>query len=199
MAAMDALQEKRAKEDAERIKGDKGRAQEERGARERAMPRSMRRCLGCDTYVEPKRDIGILALLLVLATSGAWLLALPLYPQRCPRCNGKAFTKRIDKTAARLPGISSPSTSSPGAARILGELSKAVVISIAVIFALSFVIAGISALFGSRASPPPQGNRLDPTTPAKKETEFDRYMARRKAREAADKALDAQIRGANRD
>ncbi|MGF6633557.1 hypothetical protein OKW39_000708 [Paraburkholderia sp. MM6662-R1] len=52
---------------------------------------SLKYCIMCERPVEPKRKIGIGTLLLVLLTSGFWLLTIPFYQKRCPICTGSSL------------------------------------------------------------------------------------------------------------
>lgn len=48
----------------------------------------MKFCRMCNRQVVPKRKIGVGTLLMVLMTGLMWLIMIPLYPKRCPICNG---------------------------------------------------------------------------------------------------------------
>ncbi len=51
-------------------------------------------CVNCDRVVEAKRQIGVGTFLLVIITSGLWLLVIPFYSKRCPMCKGTSFGTR---------------------------------------------------------------------------------------------------------
>ena len=44
-------------------------------------------CNNCKTMVNTSRKVGIGTLLLVVFTAGLWLLLIPFYEQRCPKCD----------------------------------------------------------------------------------------------------------------
>lgn len=48
----------------------------------------MHSCFRCGV-VEGRRNIGVGTLLLVLITTGWWLLAIPFYKKRCPICKAQ--------------------------------------------------------------------------------------------------------------
>jgi hypothetical protein len=61
-------------------------------------------CNLCERKVEPKREIGIGSLILVLITGGLWILVLLFYQERCPVCKASGLTNIRTKTnSTRLP------------------------------------------------------------------------------------------------
>lgn len=48
-------------------------------------------CSLCERPVEARRKIGIGTLIVVVLTSGLWVLAIPFYRKRCPVCGGRSF------------------------------------------------------------------------------------------------------------
>ncbi len=57
---------------------------------------AVRYCGNCQQNVEAKRKIGIGSLLLVVITAGFWLLLIPFYQKRCPKCQGTDSLRKLD-------------------------------------------------------------------------------------------------------
>jgi hypothetical protein len=58
--------------------------------------------------VDAKRHIGVGTVVLLFASGGLWLVALPFYSKRCPICSSSAVTTFPVDSEAAHPGISSP-------------------------------------------------------------------------------------------
>ena len=48
-------------------------------------------CILCQRHVEPKRQIGVGTLIMVLATGGFWLLCILFYSPKCPICKSSRW------------------------------------------------------------------------------------------------------------
>jgi hypothetical protein len=50
------------------------------------MDKALKYCCMCERVVMPQRHIGTTTFLLMILTCGIWMLVLPFYNKRCPRC-----------------------------------------------------------------------------------------------------------------
>lgn len=52
----------------------------------------LRYCASCNCFVQPKRHIGCGTLFLISITGLFWLVAIPFYSKKCPKCKENNFT-----------------------------------------------------------------------------------------------------------